>query len=138
MPSFVSSLFSQFSFHKSRRMRRRSSTAPRVFRVTTPNLWTSRSLDTDRMSSHFTKLRLVNPPSGDLISTCKGMPFSLVVMGITTTSPAGPWLNRSTETTRPGLLPACSCPRVGFKSISQISPRRGLSILNHPLDRQSG
>lgn len=51
------------------------------------------------------------------------MSFFFVVRGRTTHKPAGPWWNRSTEITRQGRWPACSCPRVGFRSASQVSAR---------------
>src|SRR5437879_2245024 len=43
--------------------------------------------------------------------------------------PDAPWLGLSAETTRHGLVPACSWPRVGSSSASQTSPREGSGIV---------
>src|SRR2546425_928577 len=44
------------------------------------------------------------------------------------TSPAGPWLKRSSDTTRAGRRPACAWPLTGLKSVSHTSPRLGATI----------
>src|SRR5579884_2478703 len=85
----------------------------------------NRTFAIDRMASHIMKLVCRTPPSGEVTSTCQGMPRARVVTGRTTTRPAGPELKRSADITITGLRPACSCPRVGSKSTNQISPRTG-------------
>src|SRR5579884_1612972 len=58
------------------------------------------------------------------------------VSGRTTTSPAGPALNGSTDRMRTGRRPACSWPRVAPRSASQTSPRTGSAIAAPLLRRQ--
>ncbi len=51
-------------------------------------------------------------------ATCSGTPFARLVIGKTTTSPPGPCLKRSTDTTTAGRVPACSWPRTGARLTS--------------------
>ena len=106
-------------------MRNRSSTAAKVAAETSPQRLIRRSVETDRISSAFAKLRCCTPPSGGSKETCNGIPLSLVVNGRITINPAGPWLKMSVDTTSPGRTPACSWPLAGLRFINQISPRDG-------------
>ena len=119
-------------YHSPNKMRTRSSTARSVDALIRPNRWTSRSVETERRASHRTVQSTFVPPSGARIATCMGMSRIRLVIGTTRTSFAGPWLKASTEKMRTVLRPACSCPRVGFRSASQISPRCGVSLTDHP------
>jgi hypothetical protein len=81
--------------------------------------------DPDRTPSHRIAVRLLTPPSGGETGTWLGTSRIVEVIGRTMARPAGPRLKRSSETTRTGRRPACSCPRVGLRSASQTSPRAG-------------
>ncbi len=108
-----------------RRNRTTSSTRPSVVLETAPDLRTRRSRAIVRTWSARMAERLSSPPSGACTSTCDGMGRTVEVIGRTETSSAGPLLKLSTESTSTGRVPRCSCPRVGFRSANQTSPRRG-------------
>jgi hypothetical protein len=84
--------------------------------ATRPRRRLSLLLDTDRTFSHWIKLRAARPPSGGVTSTCQRTFRSVRVIGMATTSSAGPSLNRSTERIRADLAPACSWPMVDRSS----------------------
>ena len=109
--------------YKPSRIRSRSSTSARTATDTAPHRLSSLSLLTLRMASHMRYELFFRPPSGGTTATCHGMPRAVEVSGITTASPALLSLNAPTDTTRTGRRPACSRPRVGSRSASQISPR---------------
>jgi hypothetical protein len=56
------------------------------------------------------------------------------VSGSVITNPAGPALKASSLTTSTGRAPDCSCPRLGLRSASQISPRIGSAMPASPVD----
>ncbi len=111
--------------HSPIRMRRQSSTWPRVDGDTRPQASSRRSFEIERTASQSTAEGRERPPSGGLTTTCEGMPRIVFVIGATMTSSAGPRLNSSTERTSTGRRPACSRPWTGLRSASQTSPRCG-------------
>ena len=102
---------------------------PPSWPVTCPSRRVRRSTATDRTSSVLMKLFILRPASGGSTGTWRGIPLAREVTGSTTANPAGPWLKVSTETTSAGRTPACSWPRVGFRSTIQISPREGCRVV---------
>src|SRR5262249_10641244 len=78
------------SGHRPIRIRSRSSTAASVDDATIPQRSCKRERDTERISSHLTKLGCRTPPSGGSIITWNGIPFAREVTGKTTTRSAGP------------------------------------------------
>jgi len=109
--------------HRLSSNRSRCPTWSSVALFTVPNTLINRSVETERMSSHFMKLRTCSPPSGGFIWTCEGIPLSFDVIGIAITKSAGLRFSLSSDTIRHGRRPACSRPLVGLRSTNQISPR---------------
>lgn len=118
---------------RSRTIRRRSSTTASVPGATAPQALSSRSLEIDRTASHIAYDVSRTPPSGGSIWTWSGIPRRVVVNGTTMTKFARPRLKLSADTTKAGRIPACSCPRVGFRLTIQISPREATWIETTPL-----
>lgn len=87
----------------------------------------NRSLEIDRISSHFIKLVTLRPESRGEISMCEKKPFFFEVIGITITKSKKLSLKGVAETMTQGLFPPCSCPRTGSRPTNQISPRAGLA-----------
>lgn len=114
----------------------RSSTSASVASLSRPQCRPMRSFATERMSSHFMKLRDFRPPSGGSTRTWNGTPFDFVVNGRMTNRSAGPLLKRSADNIKAGRRPACSCPRTGSRSTVQTSPRRG-TLIRRPQGRPS-
>src|SRR5437868_6144392 len=75
------------------------------------------------------KLGLISPPSGGLTGIWRTKPRSVVVIGAMITKPAELRLNRSSDTTKVGRTPPCSCPVIGSNDAIQISPRKGEGLL---------
>lgn len=117
-----------WSAQRSSRMRNRSSTSAMASRERAPHLEISRCFEIERIASHKIVLSFLTPPSPFRTLTWSGIPRSIEVRGRTTIKSAGPELKKSTERTSTGRRPACSRPRVGRRSASQISPRRGSAI----------
>ncbi len=86
-----------------------------VAAATLPRGRLSLCLETDRKFSHWIKLSDTRPPSGGDSGTCQRILRWVRVMGATTIRSAGPSLNMSSDRTRAGRVPACSCPLTGSK-----------------------
>src|SRR5260221_597846 len=100
-----------------------------VLADTRPRKRSSLIFETERTFSHWMKLSDTKPPSGGLACTCQRTLLCVRVSGMTTTRSAGPSLKISTDTTRAGRTPACSCPSVGSRLRSHTSPREGSALL---------
>src|ERR1043166_8760733 len=98
---------------------------------TLPNILIKRSVEIERMSSHFAKLRTFNPPSGGFISTCAGIRLSFEVIGIAMTRSAGLRLSLSSGPIKQGRWPPCSRLLAGSRSVNHISPRYTLTAANY-------